>query len=35
MAVRSARVTKIIGSEFEAVELALSGTFLPALFGDD
>ena len=29
------RVTKNVGPEFEAVELALSGTFLPTLFGDD
>ena len=29
------RVTKDVGSEFKAVELALSGTFLPTLFGDD
>ena len=29
------RVTKDAGSEFEAVELALSGTFLLTLFGDE
>jgi hypothetical protein len=33
--VQCQRVTKNIGPEFEAVEVALSRTFLSTLFGDD
>ena len=29
------RVTKDVGSEFRAIELSLSGTCLPTLFGND